>query len=156
MAAAMRDALFLSNFPITTLPTIVIVSSLLTVPIVLAAARLTTALSPARFAPGAFAAVSGMTVLVALLTRTSPEAGGVAMFLLVTAGGGVLVSAFWSLVNERFDPRTGKAVFSHIAVGATVGGVVGVSLRSASPCGLAWSMACRFSPSCICSAWWPP
>lgn len=125
MAAAMRDALFLSNFSVTALPAMVIVSSLLAVPIVLAAARLTTAFSPARFAPGAFAAVSGMTLLVALLTATSPKAGAVAMYLLVTAGGGVLVSAFWSLVNERFDPRTGKAVFSRIAVGATVGGVVG-------------------------------
>jgi hypothetical protein len=35
------------------------------------------------------------------------------------------VSAFWSLVNERFDPHIAKKVVGRIASGGTVGGVVG-------------------------------
>jgi hypothetical protein len=39
--------------------------------------------------------------------------------------GPVLLSAFWSLINERFDPHTAKRAVARIAGGGTLGGVVG-------------------------------
>ena len=39
--------------------------------------------------------------------------------------GSVLISWFWSLINERFDPYTAKRVVGRIGFGASVGGVAG-------------------------------
>ena len=43
--------------------------------------------------------------------------------------GAVLISGFWSVVNERFDPHTAKQVVGRIAAGATVGGLLGGVVR---------------------------
>ena len=45
--------------------------------------------------------------------------------LLGTLFGAVLVSGFWSIINERFDARTARKYIGRIGVGATVGGIVG-------------------------------
>ena len=37
----------------------------------------------------------------------------------------MVVSAFWSVVNERFDPRAAKQMIGRIGGGATFGGVLG-------------------------------
>jgi HEAT repeat protein len=37
----------------------------------------------------------------------------------------VILSGFWSVVNERFDPRAGKTHFTRIVSAANIGGVVG-------------------------------
>ena len=39
--------------------------------------------------------------------------------------GALVISGFWSVVNERFDPHSAKGMVSRIGTGATVGGVVG-------------------------------
>jgi ATP/ADP translocase len=63
---------------------------------------------------GEWALVAGSRRLVAVL------------FYLHYAGlGAVLISGFWSVINERFDPRTAKRVLGSIAAGGTLGGVVG-------------------------------
>ena len=49
----------------------------------------------------------------------------IAVCLHVAALGGVLISGFWSVVNERFDPRTAKRYVGRIAAGGTAGGLVG-------------------------------
>ena len=59
------------------------------------------------------------------------------MYLHTAAVGAAVVSAFWSMVNERFDPHTAKRVVARIAAGATVGGVVGGVV--------AWQLAHRVS-----------
>src|SRR5260370_30071692 len=49
----------------------------------------------------------------------------VAFFLHTAVLGSVMISAFWSLINEIFDPHTGKRAVASIAAGATLGGVLG-------------------------------
>ena len=39
--------------------------------------------------------------------------------------GAVLISGFWSVVNERFDPHTAKQTIARVAAAATLGGVLG-------------------------------
>ncbi|RPH66831.1 MAG: hypothetical protein EHM78_22755, partial [Myxococcaceae bacterium] len=62
----------------------------------------------------------------------------VAVYLHVASLGSVLISWFWSLINERFDPRTARRYVARIAGGATLGGLLGGILaeRLAKPVGL--------------------
>ncbi|HEY8431822.1 MAG TPA: Npt1/Npt2 family nucleotide transporter, partial [Sandaracinaceae bacterium] len=54
-----------------------------------------------------------------------PRAVAIVLFLHTSIFGALVISGFWSVVNERFDPHTAKRVVSRIGVGATVGGVLG-------------------------------
>jgi hypothetical protein len=49
----------------------------------------------------------------------------VLFYLHFAALGAVLVSSFWSLVGERFDPRATRRHVGRIVAGGTVGGVLG-------------------------------
>ncbi len=124
-ARAVRDALFLSAFQVRALPLVMAAAA---VAALAGAEILSLALarrSPSRVVPAA-AALSG--VLLAswwALGLFFPRAAAVGVYLHVAAFGGALVSGFWSLVNERFDPYTARKVMGRIGTGATAGGVVG-------------------------------
>jgi hypothetical protein len=47
------------------------------------------------------------------------------VYLHLTALGAIMVSGFWAMVNERFDPRTARQLIGRITVGASVGGLLG-------------------------------
>jgi hypothetical protein len=49
----------------------------------------------------------------------------VAVFLHLSTASAVLVSGFWSIVNERFDVHTAKRHIGRIGMGATLGGIFG-------------------------------
>ena len=49
----------------------------------------------------------------------------IAVYVHTAIYGSAAVSAFWSLVNERFDPHSAKKIVGRIASGGTIGGVVG-------------------------------
>ena len=122
---ATRDALFLSNFDVTVLPRVVIVSALFSVIAVLVTSRLLAFRSPARLVPAAF-------LLSALLFAAewwgfayAPRVVVLIVYFHMGAFGAVLVSGFWSVINERFDPHTAKRSVARIAAAATLGGVIG-------------------------------
>jgi hypothetical protein len=52
--------------------------------------------------------------------------------------GATLVSGFWSVINERFDPYTARHVIGRIGTGASLGGVMGglVAWRAAGVMGV--------------------
>ena len=122
---ATRDALFLSSFPVTMLPTMVIVSSILSVLAVLWAVRRMSRQGPWRFIPGLFAASTGLLLIEWALIGASRHATAVLVYLHFTVLGALLISGFWSMVNERFDPRTARRQIGRIGAAGTVGGVVG-------------------------------
>ena len=124
-AKATRDALFLSAFGASALPTMVMASAAISIGFVVLAGRLLTALGPARMVPLAFAASGGLLVGVCELERQAPRAAAVVLYLHVAIFGSVLVSVFWSLVSERFDPRAAKRRIAWIASAGTLGGVLG-------------------------------
>ena len=124
-ARAVRDALFLSAFQVKSLPLVMGASAIAAL---VGAELLSIGLSrkaPSRLVP----AVAGLSaVLLALWWAVGlgwPRAAAVFLYLHVAAFGGALVSGFWSMVNERFDPYTARKVVGRIAAGATAGGVVG-------------------------------
>jgi predicted MFS family arabinose efflux permease len=49
----------------------------------------------------------------------------VVVYMHMALFGATVISLFWSLINERFDPHAAKRAVSRIASGGTLGGVIG-------------------------------
>jgi hypothetical protein len=124
-AKATRDALFLTTYGIASLPTMLIVSALISVAIIPIVGRALQKWGPSRLVPPVFAASCALTFGEWMLNATMPRTAAVLVYIHVGSLGSVLISWFWSLINERFDPRTAKHLVSRIAAGATLGGLVG-------------------------------
>ena len=122
---AARDALFLEQLDVTSLPTMVIATSIFSILLVAANAKWVPRLSPARFVPWAFG-VSGVLLLAEwMLVSTAPALVAVLLYLHISGLGPILGSGFWLVASERFDPRTAKRKFGQIVGGGTVGGLLG-------------------------------
>jgi len=124
-AKATRDALFLSSFDISALPAMVMTSAVLSVFLAFAASRWMTSVGPARLIPVLFASSAVMLLVEWGLLAQFRRPVAVVVYLHYGSLGALLVSGFWSIINERFDPRTAKHQVSRIAAGATVGGLLG-------------------------------
>ena len=127
-ARAVRDALFLTAFPLTSLPLAMGAAALAA----LAGAELLSAAlarrSPARVVPAAAVLSAVLLAVWYVLSLAWPAAAALLVYVHVAAFGGALVSGFWSLVNERFDPHTARKVVGRIGTGATAGGMAGGAL----------------------------
>jgi ATP/ADP translocase len=130
---AMRDALFLSAFGISALPIMLIVSALFSIGTGLLFANLLRIWEPRRAVPGAFAVSAIMQILEWWLSTVSIAATAVLVYLHMAAVGSALISGFWSVLNENFDPHSGRREFARITIGGTVGGLLGGILASALP-----------------------
>lgn len=122
---ALRDAFFLSHFKADALPTVMMVSSVLSVGAVLGASQLFRRMPPGRLVPIVFWVSAAWFVAEWALSSRVPRIAAVSLYIHTTSFGAVVVSGFWSVVNERFDPHTAKLVIGRIAGGATAGGVLG-------------------------------
>jgi len=122
---ATRDALFFSNFDVTALPEMLVVSSLVGIVVIGSASGFFARWAPSRTVPVAFALSAFFFLIEWSLLSFSPRVVAVLVYLHIAAFGAILISGFWSVINERFDPRSGKKQISRIATGGTVGGVVG-------------------------------
>ena len=124
-AKATRDALFLSNFGVGALPAMVMVTSIVAIGFAFVSARALTAWGPERVIPSAFATSAVLLLIEWTISLWSPRAASVLLYLHCGSLGGVLISGFWSLINERFDPRTAKRHLGPISAWGTLGGAVG-------------------------------
>lgn len=122
---AARDALFLTNFDVRWLPLMVFVSAGLSLVIALAVSKQMQAHGPRRVVPVLFGIGGTLMAAIWLTAGTWPRAAAILLYLEIASFGALLISAFWSLANERFEPRTGKRFFSRIAWAAALGGLVG-------------------------------
>ena len=127
-AKATRDALFLSIFKATSLPQMYFGAALFSIALVLLTSRAMARAGPARWVPAAFWA-SGILHLAewALFFRFEREVA-VALYLHFNGLGAILISGFWSMVNERFDPHTARKRMGQIAGGGIVGALIGGSI----------------------------
>ena len=122
---ASRDAIFLSEFGASNLPAIVAVAAITAAVASLAGSRLLVRLGPQRVAPVSFAFSSVLQVAEWFLLGASPRIAACAVYLHVVAFGALLISSFWSLLNECLEPRSAKALFGKIGGAGTLGGVCG-------------------------------
>ena len=122
---AARDALFLAQIDVTSLPAMVIATSIFSIVLVAVNAKGVSRLSPTRFVPWAFAVSAILLLAEWLLTFSSPKLAAVLVYLHISGLGPILGSGFWLVTTERFDPRTAKRKFGQIAAGGTFGGLLG-------------------------------
>jgi hypothetical protein len=130
---AARDAILLARFDITSLPLFLAISAVTSLPIILVAGRLMARWGPARLIPVVNVVSAVLAVGEWLLIARAPYAIAVAVFFHLATLGAVLVSGFWSIVNERFDVQSAKRHIARIGIGATLGGIFGgvIAERSA-------------------------
>ena len=124
-AKATRDALFLSYFDIRLLPAMLIAASVFSIVTLLWASRAMARLTPQRLVPAAFCLSAALLVGEWALWYQAPRLATVVFYLHIAAFGAFLISGFWSIVTERFDPRTAKRKVGLIAAWATLGGLLG-------------------------------
>jgi AAA family ATP:ADP antiporter len=122
---ATRDALFLSNFPVTRLPSMMAGAAVLSLIAALQMARVMSRVGPGRLVPLMFGANATLLLAEWGLLGVAPKLASVLVFLQFNSFGALLVSSFWSLINERFDPRTAKRAIGQIGTAGTIGGVLG-------------------------------
>ena len=122
---ATRDALFLSTFGVAALPAIVILSAVLSAVLAVILARVMAQTRPAGLVPRLFALSAVLTLVEWALAGSALRATAVLVYLHFTALGAILVSGFWAVVTERFDPRTAKRTVAQITAGGSLGGLLG-------------------------------
>jgi len=122
---ATRDALFLSSFDVEDLPQMVIAGAAASLVGVFLASRAFSRFGPARVVPVAFLGSGALYFGEWALADDFVRPVSVVLFLHVAVFGALVISGFWSVVNERFDPHTAKQMIGRIGTGATFGGVAG-------------------------------
>ena len=124
-AKASRDAIFLSQFRISDLPAMVIVAAIGAVAVSVVGSRALVRLGPHRVAPASFALSGVFQFAEWLLLGYQPRIAACVIYLHVVAFGALLLSGFWSLMNESFEPRSAKELFGRISGLGTLGGLCG-------------------------------
>jgi ATP/ADP translocase len=127
---AARDALFLSQFSVESLPFAITISAVVSIVAVAVFARAMARLTPGRVVPAAIGLAIALLFAQWALAARSPRAAAVALYLHMAFFGATLVSGFWSLVNERWDPHAARRAVARIGAGASLGGVVGGALAA--------------------------
>ncbi|MBI4471935.1 MAG: hypothetical protein HY646_04655 [Acidobacteria bacterium] len=122
---ATRDALFLSHFHISGLPSMVITASLLSIVTGVVAARVMSRVAPGRLIPRAFFASAVLLLLEWGLSYWTHSLVAVLIYLQMAALGTALISGFWSMLGDRYDPHTAKKQFTRIVGAGTFGGLIG-------------------------------
>src|SRR6188474_3237713 len=121
-ASAARDAFFLANHPASALPAAVVVSSILSVAVLPFFARMMAQFGPAVVSPLAATTSALLLIVEWVVSDQRPELAALAVFVHTTVLGSALVSGFWSLFTERFDPHTARQLMGRVAGGAALGG----------------------------------
>jgi hypothetical protein len=122
---AARDGIFLSQFSSASLPVIVAAAAALSILSSLKRGRTLARIGPQRITAMSFAASALLHALEWALLPHHPRIAACAIYLHVVAFGAILLSGFWSLMNESFDPRSAKQVFGRISGMGTLGGLMG-------------------------------
>lgn len=122
---ATRDALYLSIFGVAALPRMVIVAAVLSALVTIGLSRVMARVGPGRLLPWLFGASALMLLVEWGLSGPLRPAMAVLFYLHFSALGALLISGFWALVTERFDPRTARSTVGRITAGASVGGLIG-------------------------------
>lgn len=156
MAKAVRDTLYLATFPIEHLPYFFVITAVVSGFAVSAYTRLSSAFSPQRVVP-ALAVLSALTLpMIWIGVHGVGSVGGpswagsrviiAVLYVWTSIANTLLVSGFWTVFSERFDPRQARRLFGVVGTATTVGGVAGGAgshalLRVVSPESLLLALA---------------
>jgi hypothetical protein len=151
---ATRDALYLANLDVTTLPAMVIATSAVSILLVVASSKILGRLTPGAFVPLAFAVSAALLLVEWALVDTAPKIAACSVYLQISGIGPMLGSGFWLHASERFDPHTAKRHFGQIAGAGTLGGLAGglISERVSGGLGLSAMLPILAAMNLLC-AW---
>ena len=122
---ATREALFLANFRADDLPYAMAAAGVLSVAGSIPAAKALAHYGPGRVVPLFFALSTTLFTVEWLLAHRAPHFVAVMLYLHLAAASTLLVSGFWAILNERFDPHSAKGGLARVASFATAGGMLG-------------------------------
>ena len=122
---AARDGLFLQHFGPPALPLMVAGAAGFSVLLSLLSGRLMFHAAPRAVVPWALGASGLLQLGERWLLGFRPGLASVLIYLHMAGLGAILLSLFWSMLNEEFDPREAKRRFGQIAAGGTIGGLLG-------------------------------
>ena len=105
---AARDAIFLSSFRVIHLPLMITAAAAVSLLAALLLSRLMVRHTPAKVVPLAFAA-SGLALLAEWgVSFFSHRIAAAVLYAHTALFGAVVISAFWSLINESFALHSGR------------------------------------------------
>jgi hypothetical protein len=128
---ATRESLFLTHFPVTRLPLAMTATSVLSAVAVSTLSRGMMLAGPRAVVWRLLALQTVAFCLEWLLALRFEETASVVVYLHTGSLGAAIVSAFWLVVGESFDPHTAKRALGRVGGGAALGGALGG--------GLAWA-----------------
>src|SRR5687767_5640929 len=103
---ASRDAIFLSQFGSAALPAMVTVATITAVAASVVGSRTFVRLGPHRLAPASLALSGVVQIAEWFLLGYAGGIGAIVSYLHLAAFGALLLSSFWSLMSESFEPRS--------------------------------------------------
>jgi ATP:ADP antiporter, AAA family len=127
---ALRDGLFLTQFAVDALPKAMLASAILAIPAVLGVSFGMTRFGPDKVAPAMLVLSAALFGAEWALLPLHPHAIAGFVYLHVATLGGTVISAFWSLLSERFDPHSAKHALARVTNGVALGGLFGGLLVS--------------------------
>ena len=122
---AVRDALFLTWYQVTSLPYFMAAAAVLAIPAAEFSGRLLARFGPARVVPFILGVGALLFLIEWNLLGGHPRLASGLVYVHASVLGAIGISAFWSLLNERFDPHTAKALMARVAAAAALGGLAG-------------------------------
>ncbi len=122
---AARDGLFLLQHGPAGLPAMIAGAAAFSVLLSILNGRMLRRTSPRAILAPALGASGAMQLAECWLLRIDPAVASILIYLHMAGVGAVLLSTFWSMLNEEFDPREAKRQFGRIAAGGTGGGLIG-------------------------------
>lgn len=150
---AVREATFLSGPGVSWLPAMMMMTSLAVVAAVPAYARLLAVYGPRAIVPIGFA-ISSFGHLAEWLLPPDGAVAAVVVYFHVAGFGALLLSGFWLLLSEIFDPRTAKNSYGPIASAGTVGGLAGGAAVMAAPLAGSLLLLAMLHAACAALVWW--
>ncbi|HET9370981.1 MAG TPA: Npt1/Npt2 family nucleotide transporter [Vicinamibacterales bacterium] len=123
-AKAVRSAVFLSAWDARNLPAMTFATAIAVVATVPLWSKLLERFEPRRVVPVGFLISAAAHVVEWRLSASTPWVA-VLVYMHIAGLGALLLSGFWSLVSEIFDPQGARASYGRIAAAGTVGGLLG-------------------------------
>ena len=124
-AKTTRDSLFLAVFPASALPPAVGAAAVCSIIVALFSAKLVHRFGPYRLIPSVYLLGAALHVAEWMLLTTFPRPVAAFIYIHIMALGPVMLSGFWALASERFDPREARRRFGQIAAAGTLGSLAG-------------------------------
>jgi ATP:ADP antiporter, AAA family len=124
-AKTTRDSLFLSVFPFTALPPVVGAAAVCSIAVAFFSTKLLHRYGPYRLIPAGFLAGAALHAAEWILFPMFPRPLAAFIYLHVLALGPVMLSGFWALASERFDPREARRRYGQITAFGTLGSLTG-------------------------------